>query len=64
MKFRYNEVSYDEGTWNLVRYSESSLYPGLVIPREFIRSLLVRIPRGRTFGSLYLEFVISGFHCV
>ena len=60
---------YDEGTWNLIRYTECSLYPGFVIPREFIRSLLGRIQGAKHMvlipgGSLYPRFIISGVHCI
>ena len=46
-KVRYIEGNYDERTQNLVRSIECSLYPGFVIPREFVRSLLDRILRTR-----------------
>ena len=36
-KVRHIEENHDEGTYNLVRNNESSLYTGFVIRREFVR---------------------------
>ena len=52
----------------MVRNSERSLYPGFVIPREFVKSLLGRIQGTRHLvrytGKFVIPgFVISGFQC-
>ena len=54
------EGNYDEGTQLLVRNIESSLYPGLVIPTEFVRNLLDRIQWTRHLVRYTGKFVISG----
>ena len=68
-KVRYIEGISDEGTRNLVRNNESSLYRGFVIQREFIYSLLARIQGTgllvRNNGKFVIRgFVITGFHCI
>ena len=56
---RYIEGNYDDGTQTLVHNIESSFYPGFVIPREFIRSLLGRIKGTRHIVRYTEKFVIS-----
>ena len=67
-KVRYIESIRDEGTRNLVRNYESSLYQGFVIQREFTYNLLTRIQGTELFvcnsGKFMIRgFVIAGFHC-
>ena len=49
-----------KGTQNSVRFVESSLYLGFVIPREFVRSLLGRIQGTRHLVRYTGNFIISG----
>ena len=49
----------DEGTRNLVRSNEISLYPEFVIQKEFTYNLLARI-QGPDFSCNSRKFVIKG----
>ena len=58
-KILYTEGNFGEETSNLVRNNESSLYPGFVITRELVRSLLGRI-QGNSHLVRYTEkFAVS-----
>ena len=60
MKVRHIEGDYDDGNQNFVRNIESSLYPGFVIPREFVRSLLGKIKETRHSVCYTEKFVVGG----
>ena len=60
MKIHYIEGNYNEGKLNLVRNNESPLYPVFIIPREFVRGLLVIIQGTRHVVRYIGMFFISG----